>query len=66
MEDEDLAGGAGPAPMPIVGTSRRLTISSVIAEGTASITIAKQPTDCRARASSSCLIALLALLPWAL
>jgi len=43
-----------------------LSIASVIAAGTASKTIAKQPTDCRARASSQSWIALLAVLPWAL
>ena len=57
---------AGPAPMPIAGISSRATIAAVIAAGTASKTIAKQPTDCSARASSQSLIALCAVLPWAL
>ena len=47
----------GPAPMPIVGISSLATIASVIAAGTASKTIAKQPTDCSARASSQSWIA---------
>ncbi len=56
----------GPAPIPIVGISSFATIASVIAAGTASRTIEKQPTDCSARASSSSWIAPLAVLPWAL
>ena len=57
---------AGPAPIPIVGISSFSTIASVTAAGTASKTIAKQPTDCRASASSQSLIAACAVLPWAL
>ena len=54
---------AGPAPIPIVGTSSFSTIASVIAAGTASKTIAKQPTDCSASASSQSWIAPWAVLP---
>ncbi len=44
---------APPAPIPITGTSMRGMIASVTAAGTASKTIAKQPTAWRAKASSA-------------
>ena len=52
--------------MPITGISSFSTMVSVTAAGTASKTIAKQPTDCSASASSQSWIALWAVLPWAL
>ena len=57
---------AGPAPIPITGISSCSTIASVTAAGTASKTIAKQPTDCSASASSQSWIAACAVLPCAL
>ena len=57
---------AGPAPIPITGISSFGISASVTADGIASKTIAKQPTDCRASASSASLAAASAVRPWAL
>ena len=56
---------AGPAPMPITGTSISPISSSVTALGIASKTIAKQPASCSASASAAMRAAARALRPWA-